>query len=135
MPNSARTIRRLRLLSWLFVIMLLLNAIVGVQLVLTRSAVNHTAQAVASYQRCQAAYQQAFIAAYKPRTDANADTQKALDQVISVVTQRLRGQGEAGSIEKALENYRKVRRDQRNEQAKHPVPPLPTTVCGPAPKE
>jgi Na+/H+ antiporter NhaC len=135
MPNSARTLRRLKILSWLLALMLLVTFCTGVGVIVVNSAVKRNAAAVAAFEKCEAGYQQTFITIYGQRTSANAETQKAIDQAFNTFSRVLRGKThDAGAVERSIDHYRRVRRQQKEQQAKNPVPPLPTTVCGPAPK-
>lgn len=77
------------------------------------------------YETCMARWQQAATISTNARATANATVQAKLDDVmLSIPT------GDREAFRKALAAYLDYRKQQEQQRAKTPIPPLPETVCG-----
>lgn len=112
-PTRNHTLNR-----WLLLMVLLVNAIVGGALIYQRAV-------SAEFTSCTATWQTDFATVYKARSDAAADTQTALDELLAAVRS-----GDQTGFQTELRQYQKLRRDQVAERKANPLPPLPEKVCG-----
>lgn len=122
--------RRLLILTWVMVGVMACAFVAAILLILTRFAVSDSNRELRDYQRCQAEYQTAFATAYQARADASIEVTKAMDDVVKAVADE-----DSTAFGAAVQHYLQVRADQTRERKDNPLPPLPATVCGPAPKE
>lgn len=104
--------------TWLLVIALIANG--GTAAVLIQARAD-----TADFTRCTAQWQEDFFTAYSARTDANAETQDAIDRIVEAVN----SPRQAG-ISAAVDNYVEVRKEQLAKRAANPLPPLPEEACG-----
>lgn len=113
MPTHNHTVNR-----WLLTFVLAVNAVLGGFLIYQRAAAEE-------FTRCTSEWQGDFYDAYVPRSQAFADTLKALDGVVSSVAKQ-----DQTEFDKALADYQRVRSEQVAERKSAPLPELPTDVCG-----
>ena len=113
MPTHNHTVNR-----WLLTLVLVINAALGGFLIYQRAVSQE-------FTRCTSEWQSDFYAAYRPRSQAFADTLEALDAVVSSVAKQ-----DQTEFDKALGNYQRIRRQQVAERKATPLPELPTEVCG-----
>ena len=97
---------------------------VGISLIITRNSTE-------AYAQCTAQWQQRFMQAYIPRTEAAAEVSQSIDRIMLAVN-ALDGRSQEAQAEfkGALENYLQVRNKQDQERQSNPLPELPKTVCG-----
>jgi hypothetical protein len=84
-----------------------------------------TNQRLTSYVKCQAVWTSFLYKANQAGRNANANTQKAMDDLVNAV-------GEARSEEDtraALDRYKKAREEQNVSLEQNPLPPPPEQVC------
>lgn len=103
---------------WLLLMVLLVNAVVGAALIYQRAVAEE-------FTRCTATWQTDFATVYKARSDAAADTQDALDDLLDQVKA-----GDQTGFQRELTQYQKLRDAQVAERKANPLPPLPERVCG-----
>lgn len=95
------------------------NACTGAFLLITRE--NAT-----KYAECTAHWQQGWAKAYSARYSSSVKVGRSLDKVIEAVAEK-----DAKSFEKAIANYTTLRAKQAKARSTHPLPALPSKVCGP----
>lgn len=124
-------------LTWLLVVCMVACAVVGALLVVTRLRVgdearrlDRTTQDLATYQACVTDWQTTFIEAYSSRSDAQAATQATLDRLVRAVRS-----SDDAALGRAIDDYLEQRGRQTDTRRANPLPPVPTVVCGAAPKE
>lgn len=113
MPTKNHTVNR-----WLLTFVLVVNGAIGGFLIYQRAQAEE-------FTRCTAEWQSDFYDAYRPRSQAVADTLVALDDVVSSVSKQDRDE-----FDKALSNYQHIRREQVAARKASPLPELPESACG-----
>lgn len=99
--------------------------ILGIILASLGGALYVQKQDSARFTQCTAEWQADFLSAYEARSDAAALVSDAMDGVVKAVHDQ-----DPKAFSAAVQNYLAVRKQQINERAKNPLPPLPTVVCG-----
>jgi len=106
----------------------------GQALVLTISSILSVSLGVALYEQkkdsiafthCTARWQNSFSDAYIARANAATEVSNAMDRVITAV-----GDRDARAFNAAVRHYLTVRATQDRQKAQHPLPALPSEVCG-----
>lgn len=113
MPTRNHTLNR-----WILTGVLLVNAVIGGTLIYQRAVSS-------DFTRCTAEWQTDFLAVYRARSDAAADTQEALDELLEQVKS-----GDQTGFQRELGQYQKLRARQIAKREAKPLPPLPERVCG-----
>jgi hypothetical protein len=113
MPTRNHTVNR-----WLLTFVLVVNGAIGGFLIYQRAQAEE-------FTRCTAEWQSDFYDAYRPRSQAIADTLVALDGVVSSVAKQDRTE-----FDRALDEYQRIRRQQVAERKATPLPELPENACG-----
>lgn len=103
---------------WLLTFVLVVNAGLAAFLIYQRAD-------SANFTRCTSDWQSDFATVYKARSDAAADSQSALDDILAAVATESRDDFRA-----SLNKYQQLRRDQIAERKANPLPELPEQVCG-----
>lgn len=114
-PTNSHTLNR-----WLLTLVLIVNAGLAGFLIYQRAD-------SAGFTRCTAEWQTDFVEAYRARADASADTQDALDDLLTAVER-----GDRDGFRTELEQYQQLRHQQNTTRKAKPLPPLPERVCGEA---
>lgn len=117
-PMKTPALHSRRALMIALIATVVLNATVGVLLILTR-------ESTADYTRCTATWQQQFGEAYQTRLDASVAVSGAMDDVVKAVASK-----DADAFRGAVERYVQIREQQDRERSRNPFPPLPETLCG-----
>lgn len=114
------------------VLTLVLNAVVGLLLIVTRQnsiataeRLKETSERLAEYTTCTAAWQQRFGEAYRARVDASKRVDTALDAVVRAVDAQ-----DPDAFARSVDRYVELRDQQATARAENPLPPLPEQLCG-----
>jgi hypothetical protein len=87
-------------------------------------------QATQRLTHCQSSYSNRLADAIDARSTASATAQDALDQLVTAVGAALHGgQVGAGDFQRAIAQYQTKRAALKRQQAEHPYPAPPRTVC------
>lgn len=120
MSNDERSPLARRVMIALLSIVIAANCATGVLLAVTR----HNA---AKYAECSAHWQQSWAKAYRARYNPAVKVSNAMDAVVQAVAKK-----DSDGFNRAVSNYIRLRAEQDQSRALHPLPPLPADVCGPA---
>jgi hypothetical protein len=120
MSNDERSTLGRRVMLALVSIVVATNCATGVLLAVTR----HNA---AKYAECSAHWEQSWAKAYRARYNPAVKVSKAMDAVVNAVANK-----DSAGFDRAVANYVRLRVDQNQSRATHPLPPVPADVCGPA---
>lgn len=112
-PTRNHTLNR-----WLLLVVLVVNGVLGAVLIYQRAVSE-------DFTSCTATWQSDFAEAYTARSDAAADTQEALDELLAAVES-----GSRSEFRRELGEYQNLRDTQVAARTANPLPPLPERVCG-----
>ncbi|MCF6376892.1 hypothetical protein L2K70_04690 [Nocardioides KLBMP 9356] len=112
-PTRNHTLNR-----WILTGVLAINAVLGGVLIVQRAQ-------SADFTSCTSTWQTDFATVYRARSDAAADTQEALDQLLEEVRA-----GDQTGFQRELRQYQRLRAQQVAERKANPLPALPEQVCG-----
>lgn len=87
--------------------------------------VNHQQQN--SFEQCEAQYQQDFALGYHARYVVSRAVSHAMDAIVKSVSDK-----NPEELTTAVANYQSLRHVQKATQSQHPLPRLPSKVCGAA---
>lgn len=111
------------------VVVIVLGVFTAVQSYVQGQANQLQSDATERLQACQTAYSNGFADAIDARSEASADAQNALDDLLSSVASITPTPDGRDQFRDALTEYLAKRADAKRAQKEHPYPPAPRDVC------